>query len=142
MTTTEHAAPADGPGPDIDLESSAWWEGLRSHRVLLQHCGACDRVRFPPMPRCPWCADDTFDTVESAGLGTVYSFVTAHVAISPGYRGSLPYAVATIALDEGPRLLGQVEPAVGLAVGDRVTPRFRDHATWTELYFVPDPGRS
>ena len=142
MTTTAQRQEAEGPGPEVDLESRAWWEGLRSHQILLQHCGQCGRVRFPPMPRCPWCACDTFDTVESSGRGAVYSFVTAHVAISPGYRGSLPYTVATVALDEGPRLLGRVEPPAGLAIGDRVAPRFRDHATWTELYFVTDPSRS
>jgi len=119
----------------------AWWEGLRAHRVSLQHCRDCGRTRFPPMPSCPWCASTAFDVVESAGRGIVYSFVTAHVAVSPGYRGSLPYSVATVELDEGPRLLGRVEPPSPLAIGDRVVSRFVDHATWTELYFEPAPAQ-
>ena len=98
----------------------AWWEGLRAHRLLLQHCRDCGRTRFPPMPSCPWCASTAFDVVESTGDGVVYSYVTAHVAVSPGYAGSLPYSVATVELAEGPRLLGRVEPAAPLAIGDRV----------------------
>ena len=126
-----------GSAPQADLESAAWWEGLRAHRVTLQHCQDCDRTRFPPMPSCPWCASAAFDVVESTGHGVVYSFVTAHVAVSPGYKGFLPYSVATVELDEGPRLLGRVEPSAPLAIGDRVVPRFVDHATWTELCFAP-----
>ena len=127
----------EGTAPEPDLESAAWWEGLRAHRVLLQHCADCGRTRFPPMPSCPWCAAAAFDVVESSGRGIVYSFVTAHVAVSPGYVGSLPYSVATVELAEGPRLLGRVEPPAPLAIGDAVVPRFHDHATWTELYFEP-----
>jgi uncharacterized OB-fold protein len=127
-----------GSAPETDLESAAWWEGLRAHRVTLQHCQACDRTRFPPMSSCPWCASATFDVVESTGHGIVYSFVTAHVAVSPGYGGPLPYSVATVELAEGPRLLGRVEPSAPLAIGDRVGARFADHATWTELYFEPE----
>jgi hypothetical protein len=76
--------------------------------------------------------------VESPGHGTVYSFVTAHVPLSPGYETDLPYTVATVELAEGPRLLGRVEPPTPVAVGDRVAPRFFAHPTWTELYFAPD----
>jgi uncharacterized OB-fold protein len=131
------SSPVEGPVPQTDLESAAWWEGLRAHRVVLQQCRDCGRPRFPPMPSCPWCASTASDVVESTGRGIVYSFVTAHVAISPGYAGSLPYSVATVELAEGPRLLGRVEPPAPLAIGDPVVPRFLDHPTWTELYFAP-----
>jgi len=75
--------------------------------------------------------------MESTGRGLVYSFVTARVAVSPGYVGSLPYSVATVELEEGPRLLGRIEPPSPLAIGDRVVSCFVDHATWTELCFEP-----
>jgi uncharacterized OB-fold protein len=140
MTMTDPPGQTEGTAPRPDLESAAWWEGLGDHRILLQRCGACGRTRFPPMPRCPWCAATDFAEVESTGHGTVYAFVTAHVAISPGYTGALPYTVATVELDEGPRVLGRVEPPVPLAIGDRVVPRFIDHASWTELSFAPDQG--
>jgi hypothetical protein len=130
------AAPA--PAPDVDLDSAGWWQGLADHRITLQRCGDCGRTRHPPMPRCPWCASSTFEVVESAGRGVVYSFVTAHVAVSPGYGGHLPYSVATVELDEGPRMLGRVESALPLSIGDEVVPRFSDHGSWTELWFTTD----
>jgi uncharacterized OB-fold protein len=126
-----------GPAPQPDLESAFWWDGLRQHRVLLQRCAACGRPRFPPLPSCPGCASAATETVESEGHGVVYSFVTAHVPISPGYEGPLPYTVAAVELAEGPRVLGRVDPPAPLAVGDAVDARFVAHESWTELYFSP-----
>jgi uncharacterized protein len=73
--------------------------------------------------------------IESSCLGTVYSFVTVHAAVSPAAATLLPYTIATVELDDGPRLVGRVEPTGFTAIGDRVRPRFVDHAEWTELCF-------
>ena len=80
--------------------------------------------------------------IESASVGTVYSFVTVHAAVSPAAADSLPYTVATVELDDGPRLVGRIEPNGRTVIGDRVRPRFVDHAEWTELCFevVPTGG--
>jgi uncharacterized OB-fold protein len=77
---------------------------------------------------------------ESSGLGAVYSFVTVHAAVSAAAADLLPYTVATVELDDGPRLVGRIEPTGGTAIGDRVRPRFLDHADWTELCFVAVPA--
>jgi uncharacterized OB-fold protein len=125
--------------PEPDDESAPWWSGLRDRRVVLQRCDACGRARFPPMPACPWCGSRATTTVEASGHGTVYSFVTAHQAVSPGYDGALPYTVATVELDEGPRVLAQVEPPLAVSIGAAVAPRFVDHVGWTELRFAVVP---
>ncbi len=131
-----------GPAPEPSPDSEAWWEGLRAHRVMLERCTSCGRIRFPPMPSCPWCASGSFDMVESSCLGTVYSFVTVHAAVSPGAAAWLPYTVATVQLDDGPRMVGRVQPNSDTGIGDRVRPRFVDHPEWTELCFelVPAEG--
>ena len=80
--------------------------------------------------------------IESAGVGTVYSFVTVHAAVSAAAAALLPYTVATVQLDDGPRMVGRIEPNGGTAIADRVRPRFVDHREWTELCFevVPADG--
>ena len=128
-----------GPPPQPDAESAEWWSGLRAHRLLLQRCSACSRLRFPPIPACPWCACTSHSAVDAVGRGTVYSAVTAFSPVSPDYDRQLPYSVATVELDEGPRVFGRVEPAVPVEIGDRVEARFADHEEWTELYFAPIP---
>jgi uncharacterized protein len=93
------------------------------------------------MPSCPWCASRVFETIDSSGLGTVYSFVTVHAAVSPAAATLMPYTVATVQLDDGPRMVGRIEPTGLAGIGDRVGPRFVDHPEWTELCFeVPADG--
>jgi uncharacterized OB-fold protein len=54
-----------------------------------------------------WCA--------RAGGGTVYSFTVTHQNQAPGFRESLPYVLAVVQLDEGPRMTTNV---VGCAPDD------------------------
>jgi len=121
--------------PDADIDSAAWWDGLRGHRVVLQRCTSCGRPRFPPMPRCPVCASTATAEFEADGRGAIYSYVTAHQPVSPGYDGPLPYTVATVELADGVRVLAQVEPAGAAGIGAAVAPFFVDHAGWTELRY-------
>jgi len=39
-----------------------------------------------------------------SGKGKVYSYVIFHLAYHPAYENDIPYAVAIIQLDEGPRM--------------------------------------
>ncbi len=121
--------------PEPDAESAAWWDGLRQHRVVLQRCDACRRARFPAMPACPWCGSRLVTAIDATGRGTIYSYVVAHQAVSPGYEGRLPYAVATVELEEGPRVLGHVLPPERASIGAPVTSRFVERDGWTELQF-------
>ena len=126
------------------VRAREWWEGLRTHRLLLQRCRGCGRSRFPFLPSCPWCASAQFDVTESTGpRRRLFGHVTAYVAVSPpGYTGPLPYTVATVELAEGPRVLGRIESPQPVAVGDGVVAAFVDHETWTELSFQAVSGRS
>ena len=49
--------------------------------------------------------------------------------------GDVPYAVATVDLDGGARMLGRIEPPDAARIGARVSPVFVDHGDWTELRF-------
>lgn len=87
------------------------------------------------MPCCSKCGSDKVEWFEACGRGTVYSLVTAHAAVSPGYVGPWPYSVATIALEEGPRVFARLDSLEGLQIGSAVEASFEDHRKWTELIF-------
>jgi uncharacterized OB-fold protein len=127
------------PAPHTDIESAAYWQALREHRIVLQRCTACGRMRFPPMPGCPYCGSRDRTEVEAGGGGHIYSFVRVHRALTPAMEGQTPYAVATVQLDEGPRMLARIEgdPAA-VQIDATVRPVFVDHDTWTELRFALD----
>jgi uncharacterized OB-fold protein len=130
--------PAVSPrAPVPDPESAPFWDGLAERRVVLQACVACGRHRFPRMPSCPYCGAVGGTDVVVPGTGTVYSWVRAHRSLSGG-DGDLPYAIVTVALDTGPRLVGRLEPPDRAAIGLPVRPLFVDHPGWTELRFQPD----
>lgn len=128
------------PAPDSDPYSQPFWDGLAERRIVIQHCPSCQRRRFPRIPYCPYCAAPGGDDVEIDGSGTVYSFVRAHRALTAASQPLVPYAVATVDLAGGARMLGRVVPADQCAIGVAVRPAFVDHvgddaSRWTELYF-------
>ena len=43
-----------------------------------------------------------------SGRGKVYSFVTFHRVYHPAFAGEVPYVVAIVELEEGPRLLSNI----------------------------------
>lgn len=122
------------PAPAADVDSAPHWDNLRRHRLALQVCLGCGRRRFPPTPRCPFCADPRSRWDEPVGTGTVYSAVTVHRTLDAAFGEETPYTVVTVDLDGGGRMLGR---AAGgrLDIGDRVTPTYVDHDGWTELRF-------
>lgn len=127
------------PAPEVDVESAPYWDGLREHRILLQRCDACGRVRFPHMPTCPYCGARGHSVVEAAGGGAVYAVVRVHRALTPAMESEVPYPVAVVQLDEGPRVIARVEEGrVAARIEMRVRARFVDHDGWTELRFEPD----
>ncbi len=59
-----------------------------------------------------------------AGHGTVYSYIIVHQPYHSAFKPFIPYTVAIVQLDEGPRMLGAM---LGLdkpiAIGEPVRPR-------------------
>jgi uncharacterized OB-fold protein len=96
------------PQPRPSAESAPFWEGAKAHRLLLPRCNACGRFWFPPSRRCVHCLSADFTWVESGGAGRIYSFVVFHRVYHPAFEQDVPYAVAIVELDEGPRLLANI----------------------------------
>jgi len=119
---TEHLGPRPVPGPD----DTPYWEGLRRGVLLIQRCEACGTVRHPPQPRCGRCASAAMSWTSATGSGTVHSFTIVQYAPNPQLAESVPYVVALIELDEGPRLVSNVvgvDPDL-VAINQRVTVQF------------------
>jgi uncharacterized OB-fold protein len=96
------------PQPKPSPESAPFWEGAKAHKLLLPRCKSCGRFWFPPSRRCVHCLSSDFNWVESVGLGRIYSFVVFHRVYHPAFESDVPYTVAIVELDEGPRLLANI----------------------------------
>jgi uncharacterized OB-fold protein len=98
------------PHPALTQDNAFWFEGARAHRLLIQHCTACETLRHPPLPACANCGSLEWDTVTSSGRGTLYSYVVVHYPQVPAFEYPLP--IGLIELEEGTRVvanLGSVE---------------------------------
>jgi uncharacterized OB-fold protein len=100
------------PLPKPAPESVPYWEAARRHRLELPRCHACRKFWFPPSKSCPHCLSAEFSFQPVSGRGKVYSFVTFHRVYHPAFAGEVPYGVALVELEEGPRLLSNI---VGIA---------------------------
>jgi uncharacterized OB-fold protein len=126
------------PHPALTQDNAFWFEGAQGHRLLIQHCAACGTLRHPPLPACANCGSLEWDTVESAGRGTLYSYVVVHYPQVPSFEYPLP--IGLIELDEGTRVvanLGGVERE-DIAIGMPLRAEFVDFDEDLSLpVFVP-----
>lgn len=98
--------------PSISPDTEFFWSGLRDHKLLIQRCTDCKALRVPPRPMCGNCQSLNWDSIESTGRGTVYSFVMPQYPPLPFLQ--YPYVVALVELDEGVRIVSNlcdIEPA-------------------------------
>ena len=112
------------PRPSMNDDSRFFWEGLSNGELLIQRCASCGVLRHPPRAMCSACNALEWDTVTSAGTGTLYSYTVHHYPPMPGFE--MPYVVGLIELDEGVRLLanvvGDAPPVIGMKVRARIVP--------------------
>jgi uncharacterized OB-fold protein len=95
------------PRPAVTQDNAFWFEGARAHKLLIQHCTACGTLRHPPLPACAVCGSLEWDTVESSGRGTVYSYVVVHYPQVPSFEYPLP--IGLIELEEGTRVVANLD---------------------------------
>jgi uncharacterized OB-fold protein len=112
--------PDAGGDPDAD----AFWEAAAEGRLVYSECTACGRRWFPPRAICSACGGEA-GLRDSAGRGEVVTWSRIHRSGDTGFAELVPYVVAVVALDEGVRLVANVEPVDAVAIGRRCTVTFR-----------------
>ncbi len=93
------------PVPVPTPETQHFWDGTRAGRLLLQRCGACADVYFPPRPFCPACSSREVEVFNASGDAVLYSYVISHRP-HPAFDG--PYSIAVVQLEEGPRMMTNI----------------------------------
>ncbi len=96
------------PMPVLDDLNRPLFEGMKEGKVMVQRCADCNTWLAPSAFICEACGSDNVPWVEASGKGELYSFVVYHRAFSPLFESMVPYNVALIELEEGPRLLANI----------------------------------
>lgn len=127
------------PLPNISDFNRAFWEAARQSELRLQKCNDCGQFWAPNGPVCPHCFSEDYEWARLSGRGTIASWVVFHKLYHPAFANDLPYSVAFVELEEGPRIISNIvqikneELAVGMPVevvfepvNDELTiPKFR-----------------
>jgi uncharacterized protein len=92
--------------PTINRDTQFFYDGLREHKLLIQRCTDCKTLRVPPRPMCGNCQSLSWETVESTGRGTVYSYVMPQYPPLPFF--DYPYIVVLVELDEDVRIVSNL----------------------------------
>jgi uncharacterized OB-fold protein len=121
---TEPPARPKRPRPSLTQDNRFFFEGTKEGKLLIQRCSNCGTLRHPPRPACPNCRSFDWDTVDSSGRGTIYSYVVNHHPKVPAF--DYPLVVALVELEEGTRLVANVSgiDPTAVRIGTPVQARF------------------
>jgi len=120
-----------------------FYEAMQQHKLLIQQCQSCETYQPPAQVICDHCGSNKLIWCEANGKGVIYSFVIFHRSFHPYYDDKIPYTVALVELDEGPRVMGHIEAKAGqdYQVGSVVTANFKTINKKNELlYFQLECG--
>lgn len=95
------------PLPEIDDVSRPFWEAAARGEVVYQECPDCGHRQLYPRALCTACgAEPAWQ--QASGRGTVHTFTVIRQNLAEPFRSLVPYVVAIVELEEGPRLMTNV----------------------------------
>lgn len=114
------------PLPTLTEDNRPFWDACRAERLSLQRCASCAHIRYPISRHCPRCLSDEAAWIPLSGRGTIFSYVVFHKAYHAGFKQDVPYNVALIQLEEGPRMYSNIvgTPNDQVRIGDAVQVTF------------------
>jgi uncharacterized OB-fold protein len=114
------------PLPTITDENRGFWEGCKIGKLRMQKCDDCGHIRYPISNVCPKCLSYNFKWSDLSGRGEVFSYVIFHQLYNKAFEKDIPYNVAMVQLEEGPRMFSNVVGVENDAVkvGDKLEVTF------------------
>jgi uncharacterized OB-fold protein len=106
-----------------------WREIPQRYNLIGNQCGACNTIYFPPRESCLKCRRRSMDKMRPAklsGKGKVVTYSIIYVA-PEHFEGQVPYPIAIIELNEGPRITAQIVDCdiKDIKIGMKVESTFR-----------------
>ena len=118
------------PNLEADPDTRAFWQATQSRALKYQQCENCRTIVFYPRAHCTGCVDGALQWHTSSGRGHVYTYSVIRQSYHPFFRTQVPYIVAWVDLEEGPRILcnitGVEDPDLQL-IGQPVEVRWEAH---------------
>ncbi|MEV0153757.1 Zn-ribbon domain-containing OB-fold protein [Micromonospora sp. NPDC050686] len=126
--------PIAHPTPD----TQAWFDLIDQGRLTVPRCLDCGDAFLYPRMCCPACGSRSVELAPASGRGVVDSFVVNHRGPA-AFAGEVPYVLALVRLEEGPRMTANVivdDPA-RVRVDLPVAVTFEQRGARRVVQFVP-----
>lgn len=89
--------------PVPDDVSKPFWDAVNEKRLVLQNCGECDQLQYPPRPRCSMCGSaDSLEWRAVEGKGRISACIVVEDGRLERRMADMPYNIALITLDQDP----------------------------------------
>lgn len=107
---------------------AGYWKKVGEQSLTCMACKQCAHHFLPSLDACPQCLSFDVHLVDASGRARLLSWVTFHHAYRPELVSRVPYIVALVELEEGPRMITNLPmPSTGLVAGMELTVRFVPH---------------
>jgi uncharacterized OB-fold protein len=122
-------------------DTREFWAATKDKEFRYQQCDDCEKIVFYPRRHCTGCTSGNLSWKTSKGKGKVYTFSVVRQSYHPFFRNLVPYAVAWVDLDEGPRLatniIGVEDPSTDVKIGQEVTLEWEEYEELSIPLFRP-----
>jgi len=120
--------PKQSPVPDE--VSKPFWDACNQNKLVVQRCEACDRMQFPPEPKCVECGSSSMGWKEVSGMGKVHGYCVMHDSRIRLLQADQPFNIAVIELQDDPDIkMFSHLPGTGadeVVIGSTVRVEFQD----------------
>ena len=100
--------PYRGALPKPTPETKPYWDGAKAHKLMLPWCKSCGKAHFFPRNCCPHCFSFDLKWKQASGRGKLHTFVINVNKAARGFEQKLPYVIAVVELEEGPRMMSNL----------------------------------
>ena len=128
------------PAPERDVLNTPYWDSLVQGALSFQCCKQCSHAWLPVRSECPHCLAADWGWEKAAGGAKLISWVVYHTAYHPAFASRLPYTVAVVELDEGPRLISNLvgmDASIPLRIEQRLRLVVQDEGGTAVPRFTP-----
>lgn len=141
MAHDEVASIEQRPLPVATEVTEEFYALLRKGILSVQQCGSCGVWQIPSRDGghfCDECGEARLSWTRVSGHGSVYSYTVMHQRYHSAFFAELPYNIAIIQLEEGPRLTSRLDmPLDKIKIDMPVRAIFKDVGSGVLLpYFV------
>ncbi len=141
MADPKKDRPVTRPLPKLgEKDTGPFWAATKDHELKFQTCDDCNEVVFHPRRHCTGCLGSNLSWSTSKGEATLYTYSIIRQSYHPFFKERVPFAVAWVDLDEGPRLLTNitgVEDPTSLVIGQRLVVEWEDYEELSIPLFRP-----